>query len=42
MNGVLEHDFDMIDRFIARYHLDTETTGDNPAILKSSILLQWR
>jgi propanediol dehydratase large subunit len=32
MDGVLERDFDMIDRFIATYHLDPETTAHSMAM----------
>jgi propanediol dehydratase large subunit len=28
LDGVAEHDFDMIDRFIATYHLDPEVAPD--------------
>jgi len=37
MDGVLEHDFDMIDRFIANYHLDPVTTQEAMAIDSNEI-----
>ena len=37
MDGVLEHDFDMIDRFIANYHLDPATTEASMAMDSGAI-----
>ena len=37
MDGVLEHDFDMIDRFIASYHLDPATTESSMAMDSNAI-----
>ena len=40
LDGVLEHDFDMIDRFIARHHIDPEIAPEAMA-MDSATVARW-
>ncbi|TIV09065.1 MAG: glycerol dehydratase, partial [Mesorhizobium sp.] len=40
LDGVLEHDYDMIDRFIARHHIDPEVASEAMA-LDSATVARW-
>ncbi|TGR74599.1 glycerol dehydratase, partial [Mesorhizobium sp. M1C.F.Ca.ET.193.01.1.1] len=40
LDGVLEHDYDMIDRFIARHHIDPEVAPEAMA-LESAPIARW-
>ncbi|MER8631008.1 propanediol/glycerol family dehydratase large subunit [Mesorhizobium opportunistum] len=40
LDGVLEHDYDMIDRFIARHHIDPEVAPEAMA-LDSATVARW-
>ncbi|TGQ11513.1 MULTISPECIES: propanediol/glycerol family dehydratase large subunit [unclassified Mesorhizobium] len=40
LDGVLEHDYDMIDRFIARHHIDPEVAPEAMA-LESATIARW-